>query len=128
MSQQVFDAETLRKKHGLSPDTKVVTLRRCWTVWFDVNGNAPADARIASFATKELADQALTLFAAEKDDGKHVGIVVGGKRHTGLDSCSVEGYDFDTYYCVQEDWREDENILAVVVPTLGIVATSKPAA
>jgi hypothetical protein len=95
----------------VSNDTKVVTLRRCWTIWFDTNGNAPSDAQIVSFATEELANQALALYAAEKDNGKRADIAIGGKLHSCLHNCSVEGYNFDTGYCVKEDWREDKDIL-----------------
>ncbi len=102
----LFTADQLRQKHQVSSDVKVVTLRRTWSVWFNVNGNAPADAKMAAFATKELADQALTLFHAQKDD-KCVILIVNGRAHMSLETCYVEGYDFDTWYEVREDWSNE---------------------
>lgn len=101
----------LHRTHQLDAMTKVFTQRHCWSVIFDVRGNAPADATVASFATEELADEARELWAAIKDDGKTVNIIVGGVRHWDLPNYSVEGYDFDTYYRVAEDWQPTSNIL-----------------
>lgn len=111
MSEQAFSADQLKAVHDLSPDTKTVVLRKCWSVIFDVNSNAPANATVASFATKELAKQALTLFAAQKDDDKTVSIVIGSKRHYELPRYEVEGYNFDTYYTINDDWQPDSDIL-----------------
>ncbi len=108
---QIFNTEQLHKAHAKNDDTKIITLRRCWSIVFDVNGNAPADSTEASFATEELAKQALSLFAAQKDDDKIVAIVVDGTQHSRLPVSCVENYNFDTYYRVKEDWQPDNEIL-----------------
>lgn len=99
------------KQHTLSDETKTVTLRKCWSLIFDVNGNAPEDATVASFATQKLAKQALTLWANMKDNNQNFYIVHNGKKYTEPDTFCVEGYNWDTYYTTKEDWQEDKNIL-----------------
>ncbi len=99
------------EQHALSDQTKTVVFRKCWSLIFDVNGNAPGDATVASFATKELADQALSLWGGMKDDNRSFAVVVGGKKHFEPMTYSVEGWNFDTFYSVIEDWQEDKNIL-----------------
>lgn len=97
-------------RHALDEDTRTITLRRCWSVVFDCNGNAPADATVASFATKKLAVQAHSLWAGLKDEDKDFSIVVGGVRHFEPPQYSVEGYNWDSFYKVEEDWCEDKDI------------------
>jgi hypothetical protein len=120
MDKQVFDSDQMRREHTPNPDTKTVVLRRCWSVIFDVGGNAPANATAASFNTKELAEQALILFAAQEDDNKVVSIVVAGRRHSQLPTYSVEGYAFDTGYRVIEDWQTDDKILKSLEDLTGL--------
>lgn len=111
MRQQIFNADQLTATHEISKDTKTVVLTRCWSVVFDVNGNAPSDATEASFATEELAHQALELFAAMKDDDKKVHIVLNKERHVRDQCYVVHGYNFDTFYNVIEDWQPADVIL-----------------
>jgi len=106
----IFDADDLRCGHSLNESTKTVVLTQCWSVVFDVNGNAPENANVANFATEELAKQALRLFAAEKS-GLAVSIVIANRRSFGLPRYSVEGYDFDTYYRVASGFWPEESIL-----------------
>ena len=101
----------LHKTHELTKETRTITQRRCWSVVFNCNGNAPADATAASFATKELAEEARALWAAMKDDDKVPVITLNGVRHWGLMNYEVEGFNFDTSYEVKEDWQADANIL-----------------
>lgn len=104
--QQVFNGEQLKKAHEVSPDTKTVVLRRCWSVVFDVNGNAPSDALLVSCASQELASQVRSLF--EKGG---LAILANGKKHSGFPAYVVEGYEFDTGYVVEEDWQPDEAVI-----------------
>jgi len=106
----MFSVEQMTAKHEIGPKTNTVTLWECWSVVFDVNGNAPADAHVVACATKELAENVRSMFAAQKD-GKTVGIVVSGLRYTNLLSFSVEGYDFDTRYVVKADWQTEDKII-----------------
>lgn len=106
----MFTAEQMVAKHQIGPKTKTVALWECWSVVFDVNGNAPADAHVVACATKELAENVRSIFAAQKD-GKQIGIVIGGLRHTNLPSFSVEGYDFDSHFAVKADWQTEDKII-----------------
>lgn len=107
----IYDANKLIEEHPKESATKVITLTKCWSVKFNTNGNAPADALVASFASKPLADAALNLFAMAKEDDASIGIVVEGVYYSSLPTFSVEGYDFDTYYEVVEDWQESAKIM-----------------
>lgn len=78
---------------------------------FDVNGNAPADARVVACATEKLAKQVLSLYSAMKDDNEQPALVVKDKVFYSLMRHSVEGYNFDTYYTVQPGWAEDSEII-----------------
>lgn len=111
MSEPIFNADQLRQTHELDKETKTVELHKCWSVVFDVNGNAPENAKVAFFATEALANQALQLFVAKKNDQQTTSIVINGERHTALPTYWVEGYDFDTYYRVDLDWQPAEDIL-----------------
>lgn len=102
----------ITKKHTPSDETKVITLRKCWSLIFDVNGNAPADATVASFATKELAGEALSLWAGEKNEDRTFSIVIGGQRYFDFPAPNVEGYNFDTGYRVKEDWQDASKIFS----------------
>jgi len=106
----MFNAEVMMTKHEIGPKTKTVALWECWSVVFDVNGNAPADAHVVACATKELAENVRSMFAAQRD-GKIVGIIIGGLRHTNLPSFSVEGYDWDANFRVRADWQTEDKIL-----------------
>lgn len=105
--RQVFDAEQLKAVHEASTDTKTVVLRRCWSVVFDVNGNAPSNALLVSCASRELATQVRSLF----EEGG-LTILVSGKKHSSFPTFVVEGYEFDTRYVVEEDWQPDEAIIS----------------
>jgi hypothetical protein len=112
--------------HQLSDQTRTISQRRCWSVIFNVNGNAPADATVASFATKELAHEALELWAAIKDDDQVPNIIVAGVRYWELPAPFVEGYNFDTYYEVVEDWQEDKHILTSLAQLTSLCGCSEP--
>lgn len=111
------------KNHPLNDVTRTVQLRKCWWVYFDVNGNAPSDADVVACATKELAEEVLEWFTSMKNNEREPVIVLDGKRYSGLTSLSVEGYNFDTYYSVKEGEAGDGCIwtsLADVVKNSGI--------
>lgn len=102
----------IHKKHELSETTKTVKLVACWWVFFDVNGNAPADADMVACASKELAQEIKNnVYAMFKDNGNDPVLVIGGKRHCGLIACSVEGFNFDTCWAVKEGWAEEGEIV-----------------
>lgn len=115
----MFSVEQLKEKYETSPSTKVITLRECWSVIFDTNGNAPADAHVVACATKELAERTKDLFAAEKD-GKRVGIVLDRLLYTDLPAFSLDGYDFDSAYVIKADWQPDDKIIRSLAELIGI--------
>ena len=125
----MFNAEQMMAKHEIGPKTKTVALWECWSVVFDVNGNAPADAHVVACATKELAENVRSMFATQKD-GKVVGIVVSGLCYTNLLSFSVEGYDFDTRYVVKADWQTEDKIIRCLADLIEkcdlVFGTDKP--
>jgi hypothetical protein len=98
------------RKHRLHRQVRTVELRKCWWVYFDVNGNAPEDKDIVACATKEMAQEILEWFKSMKDDEKEPYVVIDGKKYSGLCSFGVEDYNFDTYYDVREGEAADDEI------------------
>lgn len=107
----IIDGDQVVEKHALSTETRTVVLFKCWSVIFDVRGNAPANATAASFATRELAELALTIFSAPRRYRKKPVIIVGGVGSYDYPAYSVEGYDFDTMWRVVQDWCPEGEIL-----------------
>lgn len=115
------------KRHQPSDKIRKAELRKCWWVYFDVNGNAPADADVVACATKELAEEVLEWFASMKNDEKEPYVVLNGNKYSELPRFAVEGYDFDTYYDVREGEAEEVfTSLAEVVKDSGIFECHEP--
>lgn len=102
--ERILNSNVLNHSHHIIPHT--ATFHKCWSVIFDVNGHAPSNARVASFASQELANQAKHLFTAQE-----IAIVLNGQKHSKLPTYEVEGWRFDTRYTVEEDWQPAEKII-----------------
>ncbi len=113
----------LNEKHPVSKTSRTVQRRKCWWVYFDVDGYAPSDVDIVACATKELAEEVKGWFKRMKDDECEPYAVLNGKKYSELSRHGVDGYMWACCYRIRGGETDDDQIhtsLASVIEHGGI--------